>query len=154
VRKVGHDDGDPPAERPALWQGEGQPRSPQAGVGWDDCQVGVPDVIGPIGSDAPGGRHGLSGMRRRLTDGRLAADAADGRGGQMQAGAGQDLRDLDLAQPRTETLQALHDGADEVGKPVDWLRRAQPGVGPFLVEAFAPGGDRRLRDLEDAGSLG
>jgi len=90
------DDRDPPAERPALRQREGEPRNPEAGGGRYDGQIGVPDVIGSIGGNAPGGGHGFGGRRYRggITDWRFPANTADCRGGQVQARAGQDLRDF------------------------------------------------------------
>ena len=45
----------------------------------------------------------------------------DGRIAEVQAGPGEHLGDLDLAQGGTERLEALDDVADEVGELVDRL---------------------------------
>jgi hypothetical protein len=70
----------------------------------------------------------------------LVAQAADRGGAQMQAGAGQHLGNLDLAEAWTECLQTLH-GVDRHGG-------AQQRGGSVFVEALAPGGDGCRGDLE------
>ena len=49
--EVVDDDGDPPAERPALRQGEGPKGGPEAQRGRHEGQVDVPDVVRILGGD-------------------------------------------------------------------------------------------------------
>ena len=64
--EVVHNDGQPPAEGPALRQGKGQPGHPEAAKG-DGCQVHVPYVVWTLGGDDSLGRFGVfccySGLR-------------------------------------------------------------------------------------------
>ena len=52
AREMIEDDRDPPAEGPALRQGERDPGGPEAGHGRHDREIGVPDMIGPPRRDA------------------------------------------------------------------------------------------------------
>src|SRR5271166_3020112 len=79
-------------------------RGPVAGRCLHGGQIDVPDVVGGAGSDAACLWRGLR-LRRggwRL----LPAQPGHSRSTQMEPGAGQQLRDLDLAEPGTKRPDA------------------------------------------------
>src|SRR5271166_1520213 len=103
-RVVIHDHCQPPAKRPAHGQRARQPGSPVAGRCLHGGEIDVPDVVGGAGSDAACLWRGLR-LRRggwRL----LPAQPGHSRSTQMEPGAGQQLRDLDLAEPGTKRPDA------------------------------------------------
>jgi len=132
--------GNPPAERPDLRQSERKPGGPEARAGRDDREVHVPEVVGPVGGDNAVGMliaecRMLNGERSR----RWSLEApSDGRGAQLQAGAGQDLRDALLAQRGAQHLQPAEDAADELGELVGRLVQLDKSVGPVFVDALGP----------------
>jgi len=71
----------------------------------------------------------------------------------VQARPGQNLRELDLAEGWTESLQSLDDVADEVWEPVDWLPKLHQGRGAVLVDSSQPRCNRIGLDEKRAGSL-
>ena len=109
--EVVHNDGQPPAEGPALRQGKGQPGHPEAAKR-NGRQVHVPDVVGALGGDDSLGRCGIlcccSGVqlagRRLLVLG--LEHPADGGGAEVQTRAGENLSELDFAEGRAGDLEA------------------------------------------------
>ena len=75
--------------------------------------------------------------------------ASHGGRGQVEAGTGERLGDLDLAHRRTEGLQPAHDVADELRELVDrWRRQLHEGRLALFVDPLKPRGDRRGGDEE------
>jgi hypothetical protein len=78
----------------------------------------VPNVVGASGRDPPQGLRRWEALEWDWSDREFPADAAHTADGQVQAGASQDLSDLDLAQSRAESLEALNGGTHVIGEPI------------------------------------
>ncbi len=152
-------DSDPGAEGPALGQGEGDPRDPEAERRRDHGQVDVPDVPGIAGG------HDAAGSARRFSI--VFARSRLGIAGRPRHGpfehplhggsrkdeprACEHLRDADLAEEGTEGAELLHHDSDEVREAVDRRGQTDERIRPLLVEAPHPGGDRRAGEKERPG---
>src|ERR1019366_7182921 len=105
----------------------------ETGHGRNDREVRVPYVIGPLRCNSSRRWHRL-GRWWRWRDRRAPAHPTNGRGPQMQTGTRQHLLNLDLAQQRTKSLQALHDVVHKVGEFVDRLLNLEKRSGAHFVE--------------------
>ena len=149
-REVIDDDGDPPTERPALWDGERPPGNPEAADRWDRCQVDVPHVVRDFrgyGSRFRGATSSGSRFRRRFQH------ATHGGRAEMKTGLRQDASDAARSHLRAEHLQPLYEVADEVLESVHGLWHLDERIRPFVIESLSPGGDRQRRDEEAKHSM-
>ena len=148
------DEGDPPAERPALRQGKRHPGRPHAQRCGHDGQVHVMDMIWAFGCYDVVGLLGLIDGTSRRT-GCLAPDhPLDGSGPQVKSRPREELRDLALTERRAQGLESLDDVPDEVRESVEWLSELDEGGISLLVDPLQPRGDGCRPDEEGLGGLG
>jgi hypothetical protein len=150
ARVVIDDYGDPPAERPARWQREGQPGCPEPEGGRDDTQIAMPDVIGPLRTNGASGRLGHG---RRVPTGRLFPLPVNCRGSDVQTRPRQDLGCFDPAQSGTQHLEALDHVGDEFGELVDRYPDLHECSGSVFVQPPHPRGNGGGRDQQMPGRL-
>ncbi len=158
AREVIEDDGDPGAERPALREGKGEPRDPEAERGRDDREIDVPEVFGVAGEHDTAGRAGrfrsFFALVRLGIAGRPCPwhvpfeHSLHGGGGEDEPRACEHLGDADLAEEGTDRAELLHHDGDEVREAVHRRGQADERSRPLFVEASHPGGDRRGGEKE------
>jgi len=126
-RVVIDDDRDPPTERPALRQGPGEPRRPEAERSRDGTEIAVPDVIW-----IPGGHGTREGARHRCGRGprSVGQHPLDGGRSKVQTRPAENLSNLDLSHRRTQHLEPPHDVGDEIGEPVHGITSLDERPGP------------------------
>ena len=95
-REVVDHDGHPPAERPALRHGKGEPGRPEAASDRHRRQIDVPGIVGSLG--AHDARWGWLAGWRRLEGTRSFDHSSDGCRAQVQARTGKRGGDLALAE--------------------------------------------------------
>ncbi len=144
------DDRDPSAERPSLGKREGEPGDPEPEAEGDGRQVGVPDVVRPLG-----GHHASSAARALGRDGLRFGPNHPTNGGcaEVQPGAGQEVRDPARAQGGADRSKLLDEVRDALWEAVHGLRDLEEGVGTAVIEAAGPGRDREWGDEEPPGGL-
>jgi hypothetical protein len=144
--------GNPPGERPALGQREGQPRDPETGAYGHGGQIRHPQMVRVL-------RGNDTFLRLwRLVSGGLGCwllfeDAAYGSLSQVQTCPGEDLGDLHLAQHGAKRLQPLDEVSHEVGELIDWLWQLRQGSGALFIDAAHPRRDCGCGDQERLGRL-
>lgn len=151
-------DGEPETEGPALEEREREPGDPEAGAGGQDGEVDVLDVMRIPGGDRAkrrgrlgrlGAGAGAGGIR-----GRLATEPGHRRGREVEAGAGEELGDADLAQRREGGAEPVDELGDEGGEAVHRRGGLDQRLVALLVEAAHLVGDRVRRDQEPPRRLG
>ena len=143
-------DRQPPAERPLLGQGEGQPRGPETQRRGDRGQIDMPNVVRlsrSYDSSCP------LDLPKSPSSGWFVEKPSDRRRAEMQPGSAENLGDLDSAHRRTEHLEPAHDVAHEIGEAIHRITDLNDGPGALLIQTMHPRGDRGRRDEKPAGRL-
>ena len=106
--EVIHDDGHPPAERPALREGQRRPSHPKSAHRRDRRQVDVPHVVGVIARDSVRFLASSCGSFSWRRPWMPFEHSSYRRGAQVESGASQGLGDFNLAHGGTKGAQPSH----------------------------------------------
>src|SRR5437867_5718442 len=138
-REVIDGHGEPPAKRPNLRQGEGNPRGPEAECCGNRGQINMPEVIRMSGSDHGGDSlRSLSGPWPPS----VPKHSSDRRRPQMESRTGQDLSEFHLPQRWAEDSETFDEVGNKLRELVHRFGQADQGIRAFLIETPHPGRNR------------